>query len=115
VSHDGGPLNGGGVKECDNVSGKLIDAETALWLFRVPEATLIRYERPKPRRQQRHDPAKRKPRIWPPMQKDDRFTIIIALLCIMDLGASAQSNRPESWVCHLEILRLNGELEPKAP
>jgi hypothetical protein len=100
VPHDGASLDGDSVEKRDDVSGELVDAVTATRPLRVAETSLIEDERMKPSRQERDDSAEREPGVWPAMQKDHRFAIAVAMLCVVDLRASRQSHCRELQVRH---------------
>jgi hypothetical protein len=87
VPHNGGSLDGDGGEKRDDVSGELVDAVAATRPLRVAETSLIEDECMKPSRQERDDSAEREPGVWPAVQKDHRFAIAVAMLCVVDLRA----------------------------
>jgi hypothetical protein len=100
VSDDGGALDGNSVEKRDGISGEFVDPVTGIQRFRVTEPSLIQDKRMNPMRQQRQNTAEREPRVRPPVQKEDRIAVSIALFRVVNLWTRRQSNSCESQVSH---------------
>ena len=72
------------------------DAIPALRTFGVAKAPLVQREEAQPRRQQRHHPAEREPRVGPPVKEHHRVATGRAHLREMKPGARGESSCRES-------------------